>query len=101
MKKIILQHKKFVLLLALAFLYSFPQNALASGYYEVDDNNRPHSAFSLCCCKQERQSEKEIIKHCTVVDEREYDGVCPDNFEEHAGGAVNCPYYITITKYNK
>ena len=87
----------FVGLVAILLLVGLKAFAQGSGYYGLEDNGRPPSAFSLCCCKKIHQDSQQALYTCNYVDFES----CPDETKQYQVATFGCPSNLMFTKYTK
>ena len=79
------------------FISNFSLFAGASSYYDISEDGRPPSVFSLCCCEKERQIEDQAYYTCENFEGEE----CPQNKSKYPTQGFNCPSSLIIKKYDK
>lgn len=88
---------KFFTAVIISVFLCLPCFAQGSGYYGLEDNGRPPSAFSLCCCKKVHQDSTQALYNCSYVDSES----CPDQAQQYQVAAFGCPSNLMFTKYTK
>ena len=84
------------ILLFLSFILTLNCLAQVSGYYEIPDSGRPRSAFSLCCCKTESETNEQAFYSCQYLNEPG----CPENTKQYKVSITECPSNLMFTKYS-
>ena len=79
-----------ILVLVITLLNILPAPA------QVSEPGRPPSAFSICCCKNEDQTNSETTFGCSHFEE-----ACPEGYSQYPEQAFNCPSSLSIRKYKR
>ena len=85
---------KFAICSALTGVLFFSLNAFA--FYDVPEEGRPPSVFSLCCCKLETHEGNQLVYSCKNSEIKE----CPQGTNNYDVPAHGCPSNLMFTKYN-
>ena len=92
--KNMLQKFAFVLLICLFLFVLSTSFVYATGYYEISDQGRPPSVFSICCCKKLDENKLQVNFSCNLTE----DEVCPEKTKKYPAKAFDCPHNLILTK---
>lgn len=87
------RHRNYIVLVICLISSSYSQSY---SYYEIPEEGRPASAFSLCCCKEENKDNEHVLYSCKFVDGE----ACPGDTEQYNVAISQCPSSLMFTKYN-
>ena len=84
---------KFLLLVIIS-AFSFCQCAWGE---EGTNSGRPLSAFGICCCKKDSETEKQIFYSCHFTEDR----FCSEGTQKYDVAGVDCPSSLIHRRYLK
>lgn len=78
----------------LLLLIIFSSSLNLPSFAQSSSDGRPRSAFGICCCKKESESEKQILYSCQFTEEQ----ICPEGTKKY-DVVGDCPNNLINRKY--